>query len=88
MTGFSLVEGCEKYHDAVAAVSEKPFRGESARLQCSQAIPLSGCGGRAAGVQGMGHAGSRPKGLTEVAFVSGLPHPRESPGWRCTQLED
>lgn len=75
-------------HDAGGAVWEKPFPGESGWLQCSQAIRLSGCDGMAAGVQRRGHAESRPRGLTEVAFVSGLPRPRGSPGWGCNLLED
>lgn len=75
------------HHDAGEAVWEKPFRGECGWLKCSQAIHLSGCGGRAAGVQGRGHVESRLKGLTEVAFVLGLHHPHGSPGWRCSLLE-
>lgn len=42
----------------------------------------------AAGVQRRGHAESRPRGLTEVALVSGLPRPRGSLGWGCNLLED
>lgn len=66
----------------------KPFPGDSEWPRCSQAIRPSGCDGRAVGVLGRGHAGSRPRGLTELVFVFGLLRPHGSLGWGCNLLED
>lgn len=54
--------GGEWSHDAGEAVLEKPFPGESAWRQSSQAIHPSERDGRAAGALSRGHVESRPWG--------------------------
>lgn len=67
---------------------EKPFPGESALRQSSQAIHPSERDGRAAGALSRGHVESRPWGLTGLVFVFGFLHPHGSLGWGCNLLED
>lgn len=80
--------GGESYRDAGEAEWEKPFPVGTELQQGSQAIHLSGYGGRAADVRGRGRAESKQRDLVEPVFVFDLLRPHGSPGWGCNLLED